>query len=167
LADGRSACAGSKHRTAAEKKVRIFSEQQFWDLPAQMPAAHQPQPQPATAATLGAATPRPGATPRAATSSSLSPSLSGSRSAEVSRKLTDWLRRWPEMHSHGDKSKKAAKAGKDNPGAKVCVGALYLSQSKRSVPPAAKQLISFCSVQFLICFYQCLIHFFFIICFCF
>jgi hypothetical protein len=39
-------------------------------------------------------------------------------SAEVSRKLTDWLRRWPEMH--GDKSNKAGKAGKDNSGAKVC-----------------------------------------------
>ena len=48
-------------------------------------------------------------------------------SAEVSRKLADWLRRWPEMHAHGsgDKAKKAAQAGKDNPGAKVCGGVAH------------------------------------------
>eukprot|EP01036_Dinobryon_divergens_P022595 gene22595-30862_t len=144
LEDGRPASEGSKHRTAVEKKVRILSEQQFLDLVSEQQATLPPPLPAAAAAVPGPGASRPSAAPRpAATSSSSSSSVPAPvlqdrdmmlwvdkhvprrisdmvGSAEVSRKLADWLRRWPEMHAHGDKSRKA-QAGKDNPGAKAAL----------------------------------------------
>ena len=143
LEDGRPAQEGSKYRTALEKKVPILSEAQFLQLLE-------------GAGGLGASRSSSKSLPNKLSShntsnnhNSSSSSSSGEDrsamlwvdkylprgvgdlvgSAEVCRKLMDWLRRWDDVHL---RKKTKVPYSKENPGAKVSERPLSCQASLRA-----------------------------------